>query len=314
MSVDFPYIPAILDKFKKSKISMWPVRSNWASQMGDPCLRKLVYFRTSWEKRTPHDVDLQYIFDEGHDQEANLTIELQKSLRAEDIQFMEQQKRIEIEGTDISGKIDGTLVYNGQYFPVDLKSCDPNVWSSLREEHPEDFDKYNWTKKYPAQLLLYMYAENAEGGMFFLKNKSSGKVKQFSLRLHDYLDYIESLLKKDADIKNHMTNKTLPKKLNNPDVCKGCPFEHICGPDLEFNGIDFEHNPELENRLNRITELKPFVSEYNKIDGQIKPMIKGKSFNCGNFLVEGKWVTKRLPATEARETTYWQKTITQISN
>ena len=313
MSVEFPYIPAILDRYKKSKISMWPVRSNWASQMGDPCLRKLVYFRTDWDKRTPHGVDLQYIFDEGHEQEASLTIELQKALKLEDIQFMEQQKRIEIEGTDISGKIDGTLVYNGQYFPVDLKSCDPNVWASLREERPEDFDKYTWTKKYPAQLLLYMYAENAEGGMFFLKNKSSGKVKQFSLRLQDHLDYVESLLKKDADIKAHMNNKTLPEKLNDPDLCKGCPFEHICMPDLEFRGIDFEQNTELEEKLKRITELKPFVAEYNKIDGQIKPMVKGKSFNCGAFLVEGKWITKRLPATEAREMTYWQKTITALS-
>lgn len=313
MSPEFPNIPGIMDEHKKSKIEIWPVRSNRASQMGDSCLRKLVYYRTAWEKMLPHSVDLQYIFDEGNEQETSLTIELQEALRKKNMQFIGQQQAIQIEGTDISGRIDGKIVYKNQYFPTDIKSCNPNVWDSLREGHPEDFEKYAWTKKYPAQLLIYMYADSLEGGMFLLKNKSTGKLKQFNLVLSDWLGYVEELLQKDAQIRNHMNKGTLPEKLDDPEICKDCPFEHICGPNLAYEGIEFEENPELEEKLRRITELKPVAAEYSKLDSQIKPMVKGKSFSCGDFLIEGKWVTKRMPAREASESTYWQKSITMVS-
>lgn len=311
MSLEFPDIPSVMDEHKQSKISVWPVRSNRASAMGDPCLRKLVYYRTSWEQMLPHSIDLQYIFDEGNEQETSLTIELQEALRKKNMQFIGQQQGINIEGTQISGRIDGKIVYNNQYFPTDIKTSSPVIWDNLK--CTEDFDKYPWTKKYPAQLLIYMYADNLEGGMFLLKNKSTGKLKQFNLVLSDWLGYVEELLQKDRQIQDHVKNKTLPEKVNDPECCKGCAFEHICGPDLEFKGIEFDDNPEIESKLQRLSELKPLVSEYNKIDRQLKPMVEGRSFSCGLFLVEGKWITKKLAAQEARETKYWQKSITMVS-
>ena len=247
MSVEFPDIPAIMDQHKQSKITVWPVRSNRASQIGDECLRKLVYYRTDWDKMTPHGLALQYIFDEGNEQEASLTTELQEALKKEGIQFIEQQKGIQIEGTEISGKIDGKIARQRQYLPTDIKSCSPVVWDNL--ETTKDFNKFSWTKKYPAQVLVYMYAEAEPGGILLLKNKSTGRLKQFNLVLDDWLDYVEELLVKDRLIREHMQEGTLPEKLNDPDHCTGCPFAHICGPDLSFEGIDFENDPEFEKKL-----------------------------------------------------------------
>ncbi|NQY73791.1 MAG: hypothetical protein HRT90_03415 [Candidatus Margulisbacteria bacterium] len=311
MKVEFPNVPALMDDHKGSKIEIWPVKSNRASQMGDSCLRKLVYYRTSWNKMLPHSVDLQYIFDEGNEQEINLTIELQKAFRKNKMQFISQQQGIHINGTEISGRIDGKIVYKNQYFPTDIKSCNPNVWENLR--CTEDFEKYSWTKKYPAQLLIYMYADNEEGGIFLLKNKSTGKIKQFNMILSHWLDYVEELLQKDKQISEHLERNTLPDKMNDPEICKECPFQHICAPDLNYEGIDFENNPELESNLKQLMHLKPMVSEYNKLDSKIKPLVKGRSFNCGNYLIEGKWVVKKSPARQAQEIKYWQKDITLIS-
>jgi CRISPR/Cas system-associated exonuclease Cas4 (RecB family) len=310
-NIEFPNIPTVMDEHKFSKIDVWPVRSNRASQMGDSCLRKLVYYRTSWDKILPHSVDLQYIFDEGNEQETSLTIELQEALRKKGMKFIAQQQAIKIEGTEISGRIDGKIVHKKQIFPTDIKSCNPNIWDRLNKT--EDFNKYPWTKKYPAQLLIYMYADNLEGGMFLLKNKSTGKLKQFNLVLSDWLEQVEEVLQKDKKIREYIKSGTLPEKINDPEMCKGCPFEHICMPSLNYDGISFEDNPELEEKLKRITEIKPIVAEYTSLEKQINPMVKGKEFNCGNFLIQGKWISKTYPAQlEERQSKYWKKSITVL--
>jgi hypothetical protein len=56
-------------KLCESKIEVWPCNSNRASMIDDPCLRKLVYYRTRWDKQVPTGTGLQGIFETGKELE-----------------------------------------------------------------------------------------------------------------------------------------------------------------------------------------------------------------------------------------------------
>jgi len=272
--MEFPDIIKVMDSHKRAKISKYPVRSNWASMIGDICLRRLVYHRTHWDKVPSHSVDLQYIFDEGHEQEASLGIELQKALRIVGGRFVGQNESVQIPGTEISGKIDGKILLGQVEYPVDIKSCDPNIWERINTIH--DFNKYPWTMKYPAQILIYMYALKKEGGMLILKNKSKGRLKIFTFELKDYQDEIKKLLQKDKDISKHLKNKTFPDKINDPKVCEICSFQDICQPDFKVETKELVKDPKFQKSLERWFELKSLMTEYTKLDNEIKYKVKEK--------------------------------------
>ena len=58
-----------IEEQKKSEITSYPVRANYASQMGHPCLRFLVYNRLNWKDKPLPDLERKLVFDEGHHQE-----------------------------------------------------------------------------------------------------------------------------------------------------------------------------------------------------------------------------------------------------
>ena len=67
-----PISDLVLGRFielKKSKVRIWPCHVNRASNLGHPCERYLVYSRTAWDKKAPHEWELQVVFDEGNNQE-----------------------------------------------------------------------------------------------------------------------------------------------------------------------------------------------------------------------------------------------------
>ena len=58
-------IPDIVGRIysqKERKIKINPCHTNRASELGHPCLRYLVYIRTSWQDRVPHGLGLQLLF------------------------------------------------------------------------------------------------------------------------------------------------------------------------------------------------------------------------------------------------------------
>ena len=58
-----------IEEKKQSEITRYPVHINYASLMGHPCLRFLVYNRLNWKDKPLPDLEKKLIFDEGHYQE-----------------------------------------------------------------------------------------------------------------------------------------------------------------------------------------------------------------------------------------------------
>ena len=126
-------------------------------------------------------------------------------------------------------------------------------------------ESYEWMKKYPAQLMIYCFAEGLEFGLIIFKNKSSGQIKQFSVKLDlDYLDKIFAKARMINDIVKVIVEHggidaggsvdCLPERINKLRTCEGCDFNHICLPDIHFDQIKIQDDPIFEKEIKRKTE------------------------------------------------------------
>jgi len=293
---------------KRRKVRLWPVRSNRASELGHPCLRYLVYLRTAWDKRTLHSPELQMIFDEGNRQEEAVL----EDLREAGFQVVEQQRPFEWKEYQITGHIDGKILWEGEAVPFEIKSMSPYIFSEIQSFEDMKNSKHWWVRKYPAQMMLYLLMDEKEYGIFLLKNKSSGQIKQIDVVL-DY-EFGEALIKKAEQVNKYVEEKTLPDTAFDIELCPECPFKHLCDVAMNWEkGVEFVEDAELEELLKQWEFLKPFAKEYDQVDKKIKKMVEGKEKLCvGPFLITGKWVEKNMKPQPARTIRFWQKKITRI--
>ena len=292
---------------KKRKIKNYPCKSNRASSLGDPCLRRLVYERTHWQEKQLHDIGLQLIFDEGNNQEQVVLRDLQNS----GFEIYEQQRAFEIKDLNITGHLDLKLMIDGNLIPTEIKSMSPWIFDSVNEVKDFYNEKYPWLHKYPAQLTLYMLDSNEEKGLFILKNKSTGQLKEVWLEL-DW-DLGDKLFHKAKLINNHIAKNTIPDRIKNVDLCEKCPFNHICLPDKDYgNGFYVEDHPEIEQLLNKHAELKIYNKEYNSIDSRLKKLLTGKTdLIIGNWAISGEWIDRKSTVIPAYK--YWNRKVKAIA-
>lgn len=295
---------------KARKIKNSPCNSNRASSLGDPCIRRLVYERTHWNEKQLHDVGLQLIFDEGNNQEKIVLRDLTEA----GFEIYEQQRAFEERDLQITGHMDLKIKLpdSDRLFPCEIKSMSPNIFDKVNTL--QDFYNlpYQWLKKYPAQLLLYMLAANEDRGVFILKNKSTGKIKEIWIDM-DW-DLTSALYEKAARINDFVKDGTLPDRVDDLDVCEKCPFAHICLPDKSFGpGFSAEEDENLVGMLDRLEELKPVYTEYETLNNKLKKALEEKSdIIIGNkYLVKGKWIEVKERFQAAYK--YWKKTITKIA-
>jgi len=256
-------VAAVLEE-KARKIKRSPCHSNRSSELGyavpliDGCLRRGVYARTHWQERTMHDARVQLIFDEGNNQERQVLLDLAHA----GISIIEQQSAWEWPSYKISGHIDGTWVEDGVAYPVEIKSMSPNVFTIIHSF--EDFRKKPWTRVYMAQITLYMLHKNIDKGIFILKNKSSGELKQITVDL-DY-DLGEACLKTAEAINKHIAENTLPYRIKDIQKCAECPFNLVCLPEVQFGEpLKIRDDPMFESRVDRYYELESAADEAKKL-------------------------------------------------
>lgn len=292
-----------------AQIKQFPVHSNRASEIGHPCEKYLVLMRTRWQEKTLHDVNLQFIFNEGGLHEESVIRAIQNA----GIQVIEQQRAFQWEKYQITGHVDGKVLISEKALPLEIKSMSPFTYDSINSVQDLLNGRYYYLKKYPAQLTLYMLMDEKDEAIFIFKNKVTGQLKEILMTL-DY-EYGEGLLKKVERINNHVLNNTLPDPIEWDEyACGGCGFAHICLPEVKRTAIDFSDNKELEDKLKRRDELKISVSEYDRIDREIKETLKEKEkVVIGDYLVIGRWIEKNMPAKEAYIQKYWQTKINNIS-
>lgn len=311
-----------VDDLKQSKIQVRPCHSNQCSDIGHDCERYLTYRRTRWQEQTLPPVDLQYIFDEGHQQE----IQIRRTLEDAGYIITQDGQSFTWKEYNITGTIDGKIAGDRQgYFPVaipyDAKSMSPHVFQSINTV--EDFKKYPWTRKYTAQLVMYMLLTGTEAGIFVLKNKSTGKLKLIPIPLD--LELGEEMLQRAERVNAHVKAGTLPDPIEyKEDVCGKCAFFHICNPDVEFKGAHFESDEEALMKVTRLFELEETAKEYESLKKEITEAYKsrfqdtqnGEKFILnGEYAITGKFIVKNIPekpATPATQQTSWMAKIMPV--
>jgi CRISPR/Cas system-associated exonuclease Cas4 (RecB family) len=285
---------------KARKIKAYPVNSNRASDLGNPCLRYHVLNRTRWEEKSLHDVGLQNVFDLGNDIEE---IAL-RELAAAGVKVIEQQKPFNWPEYQITGHLDGLVMIEGKAYPLEIKSCSPFVFDAINTADDLKKGKYAYLRKYPVQLTLYLLMSNIEKGVFLFKNKVTGAYKEIWLDL-DY-ELGEQALNRAEAINAHLADKTVPEA-EYGEECDRCGFAHIC--DVNHIGKEVEIDTgELAMMLDRMDELKPAKKEYEEIDEQVKKAVEGREkILAGEWFVTGKWIERKGFTVEPGKS--WRKTI-----
>jgi CRISPR/Cas system-associated exonuclease Cas4 (RecB family) len=286
-------IEAVLAE-KAKKIKRTPCNSNRASSLGyfveslGGCLRRGVYERTKWTEKDLHDARTQLIFDEGNNQEAVVLRDLAEA----GIQIIEQQGAWEERRYEITGHLDGVYVEDGVAYPVEIKSMSPHIFTAVNSF--DDFKKKPWTRAYMAQMMLYMLSKNVDKGIFLLKNKSTGELKQITVDL-DY-ELAEDCLKAAELINSHVRMETLPNKISDIELCKNCPYKTLCCPGISFGEeLKIEDDPMYESRIAKYLESAELAKESEKAYELIRERAKATAGEkgilntmVGKFLLTGK--------------------------
>ncbi|RKY38610.1 MAG: hypothetical protein DRP75_04200 [Candidatus Omnitrophota bacterium] len=77
-------------------------------------------------------------------------------------------------------------------------------------------------------------------------------------------------------------------------------------------GIEIVDNTELEEKVDRLQELKDYVKEYKQLDDEIKKYTEGKEVAVGKYLIAGKWIVRELPPQPQRTVKFWQRKIIRL--
>ena len=177
--IKYPDIAQLIkNKIISDKKKTSACNSVWASEAGHDCKRYLVYQQCDWDKAKPADENLLLVFHEGSIQEDLLLLELQKA----GIKIKDLQISIKIAQANITGKLDCVAIVQNnegieEAVPIEIKSMSDIVYNSVNTV--EDFKKYPWTRKYYAQMMIYLKNDLwfYPRGYFLAKNKSTGAIK-----------------------------------------------------------------------------------------------------------------------------------------
>lgn len=305
-----------IDYSKEKKIRISPCNSNRASELGHECTRYLVYNRTIWDQKIPHDVGLQYVFDMGNEIEAIVLKELSEAGFA----LENQQRDFQDAQHKITGHIDSMIIIDGKKHLLEVKSSSPYIFDTITDLDSVKNHKFPYIRKYYAQVNLYLYLSGvSDEGILLFKNKTSGKYKEILIPL-DY-ELCENLLKKAEEIEGHLKNNTLPDRIQYDDqICGKCPFVHICCPSPKSEGVQFIVDNELEELLQEYDTLQSSVKKFKEIDEQLKLRLKEQDKICiGDFYITGGWrqstkynIPNDIKATYKETSQYWVKKITKI--
>ncbi len=247
------------------KISAYQRKNSILSDVHD-CERYMTHAVLDWDKRPAHDADLQARFDAGNIWEKQVVIEL----LGMGFEFQASQLPVTIKNragdTIATGKIDGLISWDGRKIPVEIKTMVLHVFDQIKSV--EDFQKKPWLRKYTRQLMLYMYGQGQEFGLFLITN-GLGSWKLLPLTLD--LGECEQLLQRLERVHDAIQRKEYLNRIPyDPSVCGRCPFAVLCLPDIINKPPEQIDNPELEADLARHEELKPLSTEYARLHERFK--------------------------------------------
>ena len=290
----------ILDQCKKT----YPAYTNWASNLGHPCTRYLVHARLDWNKKDPISPSLQKRFEEGRRQEDAMY----RLLDDLGIKVWERGVHFKWDKYQISGKLDSITEYMGTKYPTEIKSCETYVFDQINSIEDLRSHKRHYMRGYLTQLMVYMMEKNEEEGLFIFKGKGSGDIKPIILHF-DY-DLGEEFLKKAEIANKYVAKKEYPDRIPyNPEICDQCWFRTACLPPKEnIEGVSLVDDLYFINLLEEREKLKGFHTEYDKIDREVKGILKAqkdKKLFAGDFMITGSDVHKDGYTVESNDYIRW---------
>lgn len=286
-------IDHILDKKKMPR----PVSSNHCSSLDDPCLRRLYYRRTAWEKATPVDTGLAGIWATGNKLEPVIETIIQEVGMASTPRWRIIAKQVETRDTlldehNITGTIDGLLQAEIEDVwttlgVVDIKTMSPHIYPNINCY--ADLDRYSWTRRYKGQLQLYSLAHNYEHCFILCVCKQN----LYDLKLIDFpvdMEYCDKLLAKAKTVNLAVKAETPPDQINHPDQCEDCQFAALCCPSYSTGGnISIEVHEELEEVLDKLDTFDETRKEINELEKRRDfLLVKGKNIIIGRHIITWK--------------------------
>lgn len=296
---------------KEKQIKLYPRDVNRASDAGHPCIRYLVFSRIAWDKRKPHDVGLQFIFDRGIAAESVMDEELKLA----GFKVVEHGRVYEDKGLQLRGQIDRKIGIDGVRIPLEYKTVSPREIDSIATVDDMIESKRVYIQQWPAQLLLYMLLSGSQNGVFYLKNSLTWYPKDIWVSLEDHMDYVFALVEKLKTVNEWVA------KGEAPDIwpedfatCDNCGFLLHCQPEVHFGKeAEIYNRPEIEAMLEERENLKYYKDRYEELDKEVKEYFKGvEKALCGRFLIEGKEVVREMKPQPARTDRFWKLTIKAV--
>lgn len=313
-------IEKLYKQAEKRRHKLYPQHANRASSIGWPCLRFLVYSIVRWEDKELPSVELQLIFDEGNMQEKAM----KRDLEAAGVEILQAQALVSFPEHRLYGSIDGVFKYRRGYRLIDFKTMSTNMYSKLNCLADFLLSKYPFHQCYPIQMNVYLKGMGLKKGVYFIKNKNNGQLKEIKI---DYdnevfkyalyrcdcvnvrVDKIRAILneqyqikeiadfKKRRDLDDYLeireeacrTIETyLPERINELNICDCCPFKNICLPDEIRQGMAkiYTETAEFIEKLHRREELIEGKKEYTALDTEIKEYLKQR--NESHFFIGDK--------------------------
>jgi CRISPR/Cas system-associated exonuclease Cas4 (RecB family) len=312
--MDIEQMPDIAEKVikaKEKKISNWPHHKNYTYEAGHDCARYLFYERVAWDKKDPHDVTMQFIFDGGNLIETQAIRELQEA----GFKVVEMQRPFHWEEFELTGRIDARIQVDGRLVPLEIKGYAHRDW--LKMNSIQDFinsDKL-WHRLVPPQILLYQTMVEEKWGLLYLKSKSTYMPKVIWVNLYDYMGYLETILRRLEQVNDAVAGGDPPPRVD-PElgICAECSFFAHCRPDVEWaKGAILMTDNELIDALERREQLKPYEKEYKEVDKYVKEKLKGtERAIIGDFLITGKLIQGEKKPSPGGKYEYWRTTISRI--
>lgn len=251
------------------KPTKYPRERFIASDMHE-CDRYLTLSILKWDEKPLPNEYVMGLFQAGNDSEKKV----QAHLLTLGFELIEGQQPFEIKHRSgdliCRGKIDGKIKWDGVKIPIELKLLDEYNFSAI--EDVEYFQKNLRFKRMLWQIQLYLFGNNAEGGlMIFTDGKNHYKL------IPVYLDYAlcEWLLGKMERCWDLVKKKQMGERMEySNSVCSKCSFLASCLPEIKSEGSEMIDDPEIQQILDERMKCEPMAKLFEKLDKVVKNRFK----------------------------------------
>jgi predicted phage-related endonuclease len=239
------------------------------TELWHPCERRLVLLR-----QTPLPIkQAKKFFDVGNEFEE---VALKRLLKV--VPVKAYQMPIINEELDMKGVVD-IVLETGDF--IEIKS-------TANEYVLDSFGIYEsnqLTKKYYYQVQAYILLLQREHGIFYVIDRRSGEDYFFDVEKDQAV--IDEIKERAIHVKEHLQKGTLPKSIEQFDLCRACPFYFQCYPEEAKIAVrTVEVSPDFMKKLEIYYAIKSKLKQYEQLEKELKEELK--EWDAGTYKIGDK--------------------------